>query len=134
MPTPAPTVIPALQYDDAPAAIEFLTAAFGFEAVSVHEGPDGTIAHAELRSGTGMVMLGSRPNAREEERIHQPAGGSSIYVIVDDADAHFERATKAAATITRPIRDTEYGSREYTAEDLEGNLWSFGTYRPSLDG
>ena len=53
------TVIPALQYQDAPAAIDFLSKAFGFEKKAVYEGEGGTIAHAELTLGNGMVMLGS---------------------------------------------------------------------------
>jgi uncharacterized glyoxalase superfamily protein PhnB len=27
--------------------------------------------------------------------------------------------------------DTDYGSRDYSARDLEGNQWHFGTYRPA---
>jgi uncharacterized glyoxalase superfamily protein PhnB len=53
------TVIPALQYQDAPAAIDFLSKAFGFEKKAVYEGEGGSIAHAELTLGNGMVMLGS---------------------------------------------------------------------------
>ena len=53
------TVIPALQYQDARAAIDFLCTAFGFEKKAVYEGEGGTIAHAELTLGNGMVMLGS---------------------------------------------------------------------------
>ena len=53
------TVIPALQYQDAPAAIDFLCKAFGFEKKAVYEGEGGSIAHAELTLGNGMVMLGS---------------------------------------------------------------------------
>jgi uncharacterized glyoxalase superfamily protein PhnB len=52
-------IYPALRYRDAPAAIDFLERAFGFERHAVHEGPRGTVAHAELRHGDGMVMLGS---------------------------------------------------------------------------
>ena len=53
------TVIPALQYQDAPAAIDFLCKAFGFEKKAVYEGEGGSIAHAQLTLGNGMVMLGS---------------------------------------------------------------------------
>jgi uncharacterized glyoxalase superfamily protein PhnB len=54
------TVIPALQYRDAPAAIEFLCRAFGFERNAVYQGEGGLIAHAQLKFGNGMVMLVSR--------------------------------------------------------------------------
>ena len=53
-------LIPSLRYKDAPAAIAWLEQAFGFERHAVYEGPDGTVAHAELRFGNGMVMVGRR--------------------------------------------------------------------------
>src|SRR2546426_12275674 len=53
------TVIPSLRYRNAPAAIEWLCSAFGFERHAVYPNPDGTIAHAQLSFGNGMVMLGS---------------------------------------------------------------------------
>ena len=56
----------------------------------------------------------------------------SIYLPVDDPDAHCERARAAGATITREPSDMDYGSREYGARDPEGYHWSFGTYRPSV--
>jgi uncharacterized glyoxalase superfamily protein PhnB len=122
-----------MNYDDAPAAIEWLEQAFGFERSSVHEGPDGKIAHAELRFGEGMIMLGSAARndlgmktARELGAVNQ-----GIYVIVDNGiDAHYEKARAAGAEIVRDIEDTDYGSRNYTVRDPEGNLWSVGTYRP----
>jgi uncharacterized glyoxalase superfamily protein PhnB len=51
-------------------------------------------------------------------------------VAVEDADAHCERARGAGAVITREPEDLDYGSREYSARDLEGHHWHFGTYRP----
>jgi uncharacterized glyoxalase superfamily protein PhnB len=59
-------------------------------------------------------------------------GDHGIYVAVEDADAHYEQAKAAGAEIVREIGDTDYGSREYTARDPEGNVWSFGTYRPAV--
>lgn len=52
-------MIPALQYKDAHAAIEFPCRAFGFEKNAVYEENDGTVAPAQLTLGNGMVMLGS---------------------------------------------------------------------------
>jgi uncharacterized glyoxalase superfamily protein PhnB len=123
-----------LNYEDARAAVDWLEQAFGFERSSVHEGPNGKLAHAELRFGDGMIMLGSAgPNGfglktpKELGAVNQ-----GVYVIVDDGiDAHHERALRAGAEIVREPNDTEYDSREYMARDLEGNLWSFGTYRPA---
>jgi len=54
----------------------------------------------------------------------------SLYLVVADPDAQHDRAKAAGARIVRELTDTEYGSREFTARDLEGNMWSFGTYQP----
>ena len=58
------------------------------------------------------------------------ASSQGIYVMVEDPDAHHERASGAGAQVVRELSDQDYGSREYSARDLEGNLWSFGTYDP----
>jgi uncharacterized glyoxalase superfamily protein PhnB len=128
----APTMFPFVRYHDAPAAIEWLGRVFGLESRAVHAAPDGSIAHAELGYGGSVLMLGS---AREDQlglRTAHDLGAvtQGIYVCVADVDAHYARARAAGATIAYELRDTEYGSREYGARDLEGNLWSFGTYRP----
>jgi uncharacterized glyoxalase superfamily protein PhnB len=122
------SIYPVLKYDDAHAAIDFLERAFGFERHAVYDGESGGVAHAELRLGDEFVMLGS--TGEGDDRFNQGAGRYSLYVVVDDSDAHHERAKEAGATIERELTDQDYGSREYTARDPEGNLWSFGTYRP----
>ncbi len=121
-----------LSYEDASAAIDWLERALGFERSSVHEGPNGTVAHAELRFGDGMIMLGTAgPNdfglrtPRELGAVNQ-----GVYVIVDDIARHYDRAKAADAEILRELADTDYGSREFMARDPEGNIWSFGTYKP----
>jgi uncharacterized glyoxalase superfamily protein PhnB len=129
----ATTMFPFTRYADAPAAIDWLCAAFGFEKRAVHQGEDGTVQHAELAYGGSVVMLGS---ARENDfglKTPRELGGvtGGVYVAVDDADAHYERARAAGAEIVRELADTDYGSREYMARDPEGNVWSFGTYRPA---
>jgi len=122
------SLYPTLKYDDAPAAIDFLERAFGFERHAVYDGEHGGVAHAELRFGGEYVMLGSTNEG--DERFNHGAGCHSLYVVVEDPDAHHARAKDAGATIERELSETDYGSREYTARDPEGNLWSFGTYRP----
>jgi uncharacterized glyoxalase superfamily protein PhnB len=128
-------VIPAMRYHDAPAAIEWLCKAFGFEKHLVVPGENGTIAHAQLRFGNGMIMLGS---ARDDEfgQVVKPPrdlggfGSQSPYVIVEDADAHYRRAVAAGAQIVLDIEDKDYGGRGYTCRDPEGHVWSFGSYDP----
>jgi uncharacterized glyoxalase superfamily protein PhnB len=120
-----------LTYDDARAAVDWLEHAFGFERSSVHES-NGKLAHAELRFGDGMIMLGpAGPNdfglrtARELGAVNQ-----GVYLIVDDIAGQYDRARASGAEILRELADTDYGSREFMARDPEGNIWSFGTYRP----
>lgn len=131
-------VIPAIRYADAPAAIEWLCGAFGFEVRLVVPGEEGTIAHAQLVHGDGMVMLGS---SRDDEfgtpqKTPGQVGGvvtQSCCVVVDDADRHYERAVAAGAEIVVAIRDEPYGGRGYACRDPEGHLWWFGTYDPWAD-
>jgi uncharacterized glyoxalase superfamily protein PhnB len=135
----APDLIPAISYEDAHAAIDWLERAFGFEQHAVYEDEDGTIAHAEMRVGSGMLMLGSEREPGGERYEHFPVVGprragaltAGFYVVVDDPDGHYERAKAAGAEIVMELTDQEHGSRDYSARDLEGHLWSFGTYRPA---
>lgn len=120
------TMFPSLSYEDAPAAVDFLCEAFGFERHAVYTNDDGTIAHAELRYGNGAVMFGS---AKGDVQATRGRGGG-VYVVVDDPDSHCAQARAAGAEITREVNDTEYGSRDYAAKDPEGNDWWFGTYQP----
>lgn len=125
---PAPNIFPALKYKDGPAAVDWLERVFGFEKQMVVPGPDNTVAHAELRFGPGFIMVGSaRPADKDNPWANEPVG---IYVYVEDVKTHHDRAKAAGAQIVRPLHETEYGSREYSVRDLEGHLWSFGTYRP----
>ncbi|MBX7114874.1 MAG: glyoxalase [Myxococcaceae bacterium] len=131
------SIIPCLVYRDAHAAIEWLCRAFGFEKHLVVPGKDNTIEHAELvlGNGNGMVMLGSM-NDREFGRNMKPPdalGGlvtQSPYVVTGDPDAHYARAKAAGAKIVLELKTEDYGGRGYACRDLEGNLWSFGSYNP----
>ena len=130
----APTIIPCLSYRDAPAAIEWLKKAFGFSENFIVPGPDDTIAHAQLAFDGGMVMVGSIRDDALQMRTPCDLGGvtQSIYIVVEDADAHYARAVEAGAEIVRELEDTPYGSRDFSARDPEGHLWNFGTYRPTI--
>ena len=120
------TVTPVLRYRDPRRAVDFLVEAFGFSREHVYEGDGGDVEHAELASGDGMVMIGPERSDAFGDR----AGNGWTYVVVADADAHCAQARSAGAEIVREPEDQDYGSRDYTARDFEGNLWSFGTYRP----
>ena len=127
-------VWPTLLYRDANAAISFLVKAFGFEETAVYRNAAGNVVeHAELHwPEGGGVMLGS---ARPESGIADlPPGVGAVYVVVTDPDALYERAKTNGATITREMRDEDYGSRGFTARDPEGVIWSFGTYAGADSG
>jgi uncharacterized glyoxalase superfamily protein PhnB len=117
-----PNIFPALRYRDPASALDWLKRAFGFREKVVYRGEDGTVHHAELQLGAGIVMFGEY---KEEGWMggHPPdalASTVSVYVVVEDPDAHHERAALAGATIVRGLVDQDYGSREYSARDLEG--------------
>ena len=61
---------------------------------------------------------------------HATGRGGGIYTVVGNPDMHAQRARAAGAELTNELHDTDYGSREYSARDPEGNVWHFGTYRP----
>jgi uncharacterized glyoxalase superfamily protein PhnB len=130
------TIIPALRYRDAAAAIAFLCEAFGFDRNLVVPGENDTIAHAQLSFGNGMIMLGSHPHEGPYgEFVEPPAHNDAvttmgIYVIVTDVDAHYARAKKAGAKILLEPKNQDYGGRDYTCRDSEGHVWSFGSYDP----
>ena len=126
-PAPQPTVWPTLRARDARALIRFLVHAFGFEEAAVY-GDGDLVEHAQLSwPPGGGIMLGSARNRPDDPWPIQP-GTSGCYVVTDDIDAVLARARAAGAEIRGPF-DTEYGSREFTARDPEGNLWQFGSYR-----
>ncbi|MFJ7072320.1 VOC family protein [Streptomyces sp. NPDC098781] len=129
-----PSIYPTLRYADAKAAIRQLTEAFGFTELAVYEGEDGSVAHAELAQGNGAVMLGSKGTGSVFDKAMESEGPTGVYVVVDDVDAHHRRAVEHGAEILMPPTDQDYGSRDYMARDLEGNVWSFGTYAPELKG
>jgi len=123
----AMSLYPTVRYDDARAAIAFLTEAFGFEVKEIHDGPDGKVEHAELAHGGHVVMVGT-----EVGEGPYTSGPVTVYVVVEDADAAHDRAKAAGAEIVAPLADQDYGSRDFAARDPGGHVWAFGTYRPEV--
>jgi uncharacterized glyoxalase superfamily protein PhnB len=129
------TVIPALRYRNAPAAIEWLCSVIGFSRHAVYEGENGTIGHAELTLNGGMIMLGSAKDDEHSRRFKSPdeldgIETRGVYIVVFDVEAVHARAVAAGAAIIRPLQETNYGSREFAVSDPEGHTWSVGTYDP----
>lgn len=125
----APTVWPALRCKDSKGLIKFLVDGLGFqESFVVEEG--GVVHHAELRWPLGGgIMLGDDRPPQDELHAQLPKGPVSVYVVCEDPDALFARASSYGAEVLQALHDQEYGSRDFTIRDPEGNVWSFGTYR-----
>ncbi|MEN8168211.1 MAG: VOC family protein [Pseudomonadota bacterium] len=128
-PAGMPRITPYLFYKDVRAALEWLEMTFGFERkgepIEMQEG----MVHAEMGFKEGFLMLGTPSMERggrspsELPGIHQ-----SLYVYVDDVDAHYRQAVAAgAATLSEPT-DMFWGDRMYAVTDLEGHHWSFAQH------
>ncbi len=131
-----PDVIPMLDYENGPEAMDWLAKAFGFQEVTRMIGKDGLLAHGEMISGNGRIMLGTATPLYESPKHHREhcpqakAWSAVSYIIdgvvvmVDDVTEHFKQAKAAGATILSELETGEPGLR-YRAEDLEGHRWMF---------
>jgi uncharacterized glyoxalase superfamily protein PhnB len=126
-PERVPRITPYLLYEDVSGALDWLAKAFGFRERLRFEDEQGTVTHAEMSLGDGVVMMGHPgPDYRSPKRLGQST--QQVHVYVDDVDAHFERARAAGATIVAEPGDQPYGDRRYDAEDPEGVRWSFAQH------
>jgi len=130
----APCIFPTLRFKDAEAMIRWLKDAFNFTERVVYRSDRG-VEHAELALGSSIVMLGqSRDDDYGKLIGHIEARRTdSLYVAVKDPDLVYDRAKTAGAKIEMELHDTDYGSRDFACRDIEGNLWSFGTYWPKTN-
>lgn len=129
------TVIPTMRYEDAKKAVEWLCDAFGFEKHNVYNDEKNQVTHAELKHGTGLIMIG--PNTPSEFgkyiRLPSQVGGVETqvtFIMVNDPESHFRRAKEKGAEILMPLKKQDYGASDYTCRDFEGHIWSFGDYNP----
>jgi PhnB protein len=127
------SLTPYLAVEDAERAIEFYKDAFGAEETIRMPGPDGKIAHAELKIGDSKLML-SDPFPQSSVRPPAERGGptGSVFLYVDDVDTTFEQATRAGATVTSPLEDMFWGDRFGTVTDPFGHVWSLATHKEDL--
>jgi uncharacterized glyoxalase superfamily protein PhnB len=127
-PEPSTTYVwPSLAARNARALIDFYVEAFGF-TISALYGEGDRVDHCEILwpMGGGVMLGDERPDGGDGALT---AGTFGAYVVTDNPDALHDRALAAGATLLRALNDTDYGSREFAVKDLEGNVWSFGTYR-----
>jgi uncharacterized glyoxalase superfamily protein PhnB len=116
------TITPYLLYEDGEAAIDFLTRAFGFRVVDRTTGAAGGL-HAELELGGGHVYVGQPPSGfRNPGTVGRT---SEVYVVVDDVDAHYRRATDVGARVIEELNDLPFGHRRYGCVDPQGHEWYF---------
>lgn len=121
-------IFPMLAYDNAPAAMDFLCSAFGFRERSRMNMPDGTIGHAEIELHGSVVMLATTWKAGGMASPKDlSALPSQLFCVVDDIDAHFQRARDAGAIIVTEPENQDYGFRSYRAIDQEGHRWLFAS-------
>ena len=129
-PAHMPRIAPNVFYDDLPSALEWLEKAFGFTTRMSMPGPDGGIVHAEMDVEDSVVMM-SPTSGADAWRSPKSLSGSvtvSLYVYVDDVDAHCRRARSAGATILAEPEDMFWGDRTYVVEDPEGHRWTFAQH------
>lgn len=119
-----PTIIPYLSYRDGGAAIDFLTKAFGFTVTIRADADDGTLTHAELAYGDGVILMGTADLGK---------GSPGTYVVVEDVEAHHANAMANGAQEVYPPEKTEWGTMRYRCKDPDGHEWTFGTYSPSTE-
>jgi PhnB protein len=115
------SVTPYLIVDGAPKLIDFLKDTFKAEQRDFVKGPDGRIAHAEVKIGDSIVMLS---DATAEFKPIQ----SQLYVYVDDVDTVYKQALEAGATIVREPKNQFYGDRNASVKDPTGNVWGIATH------
>jgi uncharacterized glyoxalase superfamily protein PhnB len=116
------TITPYLLYEDGEAAIDFLTRAFGFRVVDRTIGGAGGL-HAELALGEGRVYVGQPPSGfRNPSKVGRT---SLVHVLVDDVDAHFDRAKAGGVRVIEELHDLPFGHRRYGCVDPQGHEWYF---------
>lgn len=124
----APPITPVLVYSDIEAAHTFLVDIFGFAAGSLHRTADGQVVHGEVHVDGASIWLHreTADHGLASPQSHQASFGG-LAVLVDDVDAHYERARAAGAVIHHAPHNQPYGRREYGVQDREGHRWWFGT-------
>jgi len=116
-------VTPYLFYEDAEAAADFLTRAFGFEEHLRAIGGAGGL-HIELRLEGDSVMIGQATWEYANPRKSDNAT-AMVHVYLDDVEGHRERARAAGAEIVNELVTQPNGDRRYDVRDPEGHMWSF---------
>jgi uncharacterized glyoxalase superfamily protein PhnB len=129
----APRLYHTMRCKDAEAMIAWLKTNLGFTERVVYR-KEGTVVHAELAFGSSILMLGAHREDAYAKQVGDINGRrtDAVYLAVDDPDALYAKVKASGARIEMELQDTDYGSRDFSARDPEGGLWSFGTYWPKV--
>ncbi len=124
------TIIPALYYEDATAALAWLETAFGFEVRLLITDEDGKVSHSEMSAGSGRIMVGPTgwSDWAKSPKSLGGANSANLHLNVENIDAHCSHARASGAEILQEPSDQFYGDRTYRARDPEGHVWSFGQH------
>jgi uncharacterized glyoxalase superfamily protein PhnB len=125
---PHPTIVPALFYQDAKAALEFLQKAFGFELSLLIEDDQGNLQHSQLSFGDALIMVGTEWSEKHQSPASLDGRNTQtthVYLRNQSVDEHCRIARAAGADIYMEPADQFYGDRTYQARDPEGHMWSF---------
>ncbi|MDU9003768.1 VOC family protein [Sedimentitalea todarodis] len=127
-------LIPATRYRDCEAALAFVTNVLGLVEHAVYRDDAGSIVHAQIRLGRGLMMFGPPNDGSFDDVMTDPAlaGGvtTSIYVVVDDLAVRYAQVVAAGAEIVMPLEDQSYGGASFSLRDPEGHIWTLGDYDP----
>lgn len=119
-------VSPYLMYEDAGAAVEWLTRTFGFKERQEKRdtSSSGQVMHAELEHNGDLIMLGG---VGPDYEVHHEKN-ILLYIYVKDVESHFRHSKKSGANILQKPEDADYGDRRYWVEDPGGHLWIFAQH------
>ena len=126
------TVTPYLIVTEGARAIDFYKRAFGALELLRLDGPDGKVAHAELKIGDSIIMLSEEMPGHT--RSPQSLGGTAVDIMlyVKDVDQAFNQAVAAGAKITMPLSDMFWGDRNGQVTDPFGHSWSLATHKEDV--
>ncbi len=121
------TATPYLIVSGAAQALDFYKNVFGATELLRMAGPDGRVAHAEIKIGDSVIMLADEAHGYRSPRSLGGAGVSTL-LYVQDVDDCFSRAVAAGAKVQRPLANQFYGDRSGTVEDPFGHVWTIATH------
>lgn len=128
------SVTPSLTVTPCDEAIEFCKNAFG--AVENSErmtGPDGVVAHAEIRIGDSVIMLGDEwPDAPTRSPKTLNGSSAALFIYTDDVDALWDRAISAGCEVVYPLEMQFYGDKGGRVRDPFGHTWGLGQHIEAL--